>query len=207
MPAGQRFPAARGGNFFCDAAFRFASQLLRSTILTTHSDLHEAFPEHHPNLPAQAIGLIAFAVICFAAAGLGSLATFPNLPTWYAGLEKPFFTPPNEIFGPVWTILYALMAIAGWLAWRADAIEADRKTALTAFGVQLVLNVAWSWAFFGMQSTIAGLGVIVVLLAAILWTIAAFRLVSKLAAALMLPYLAWVAFATALNAGIYVLNG
>jgi tryptophan-rich sensory protein len=146
-------------------------------------------------------------VICFAAAALGSLATLPNIPTWYAGLEKPFFTPPNAVFGPVWTILYGLMAIAGWLAWRADAIEVDRKAALTAFGVQLVLNVAWSLAFFGMHNTLAGLGVIVLLLAAILWTIAAFRLVSKLAAALMLPYLAWVGFATALNAGIYVLNG
>jgi tryptophan-rich sensory protein len=176
-------------------------------ILTTHSDLHDAFPEHHPSASSQTIALLAFVVICFAAAGLGSLATFPSLPTWYAGLEKPFFTPPNEVFGPVWTVLYALMAVAGWLAWRADAIEADRKAALTAFGVQLVLNVAWSWAFFGMHSTIAGLGVIVLLIATILWTIAAFRLVSRPAAALMLPYLAWVALATALNAGIYVLNG
>jgi tryptophan-rich sensory protein len=179
----------------------------RRTILAIHSDLHDAFPERDLSVSSQAVGLLAFVVICFAAAGLGSLATFPNLPTWYAGLEKPFFTPPNEVFGPVWTVLYALMAVAGWLAWRADAIEADRKAALTAFGVQLVLNVAWSFAFFGMHSPLAGLGVIVLLLAAILWTIAAFRLVSKPAAALMLPYLAWVAFATALNAGIYVLNG
>jgi tryptophan-rich sensory protein len=179
----------------------------RRTILATQSDLHDAFPEHHPNFASQAIGLLAFVAICFVAAGLGSLATLPSIPTWYAGLEKPFFTPPNEIFGPVWTVLYALMAVAGWLAWRADAIEPDRRAALIAFGVQLVLNVAWSFAFFGMQSPLAGLGVIVLLLAAILWTIATFRLVSKLAAALMLPYLAWVAFATALNAGIYVLNG
>lgn len=156
---------------------------------------------------AQIVGLVVFLAICFGAAWLGSVATMPSIPTWYAGLEKPFFTPPNAVFPIVWTILYALMGIAAWLVWRADAIDADRTAALTAFFVQLVLNVAWSWVFFAAHNALFGLGVIALLLVAILWTIAAFRLVSRPAAALMVPYFAWVTYATALNAGIYVLNG
>jgi tryptophan-rich sensory protein len=175
--------------------------------LSTQTDLTDDYPARQAGAVAQATGLVVALAICFAAAALGSLVTIPNLPAWYAGLEKPVFTPPNEVFAPVWTVLYGLMAVAAWLVWRADAIPADRSNALKAFGVQLVLNVAWSFAFFGLHNPLAGLGVIVLLLAALLWTIAAFRIVSPAAAWLMLPYLAWVAFATALNAGIYVLNG
>ncbi len=176
-------------------------------ILTTHSELDDALSDRESGFGRQAGGLAVFVILCLAAGGLGSLATIPNIPTWYAGLDKPFFTPPNGVFGPVWTALYLLMAVAAWLVWRKDAIASDKRNALTAFFVQLVLNVAWSFAFFGLHSPLAGLGVIVLLLVAILWTIASFRIISGVAAGLMLPYLAWVTFATALNAGIYVLNG
>lgn len=175
--------------------------------MATHADLNDAFSDRPTGPGAQAIGLIVILAICFAVAGLGSLATIPNIPTWYAGLEKPFFTPPNSVFGPVWTVLYALMGIAAWMVWRKDAIASDKRTALIAFFVQLALNLAWSWAFFGLHNPLLGLGVIALLLIAILWTIAAFRIVSRAAAWMMLPYLAWITFATALNAGVYVLNG
>lgn len=176
--------------------------------MAAHSDrLEHALSEGEASPVRQAAGLVGFLVLSFAAAGLGSLATMPSIPTWYAGLEKPFFTPPNEVFPIVWTILYAVMGIAAWLVWRKDAIRSDRKNALTAFAVQLALNVAWSFVFFGLHSTLGGVAVIVLLLIALLWTIGAFRVVSPPAAALMVPYLAWVTFATALNTGIYVLNG
>ena len=104
-------------------------------------------------------------------------------------------------------IAVVVVAVVLSITLSTAAIAADKKSALTAFFVQLALNVAWSWVFFGLHNPLAGLGVIVLLLVAILWAIAAFRIVSRAAAWLMLPYLAWVTFATALNAGVYVLNG
>ena len=150
--------------------------------------------------------LVAFVAIVLIAGWIGSLATAPNIPTWYAGLAKPAFNPPNAVFPVVWTILYVMMAVAAWLVWRAPAGE-SRRLALAAWFVQLALNVLWSFAFFGAQSPLAGLIVIVVLLAAIVVTILAFRRVSGWAALLLAPYLAWVAFATVLNASILSLNG
>jgi tryptophan-rich sensory protein len=140
------------------------------------------------------------------AALLGSLATTPNIPTWYAGLAKPGFTPPNWVFGPVWTLLYAMMAFA---AWRILALPESRarRAALTAFFVQLALNATWSFAFFAARSPPAGLLVIVALLAAILWTIRLFWPLDRPAAWLLVPYAAWVAYATALNIAIWQLNG
>jgi len=140
------------------------------------------------------------------AAALGSAATLPAIPSWYAGLIKPAFTPPNGVFSPVWTILYAAMAYAAWRILSLDAGPA-RRQALIAFFVQLVLNTAWSWAFFGARSPLAGLVVIVALLAAIATTIRLFWRLDRLAAWLLVPYAAWVAYATALNAAIWQLNG
>lgn len=153
------------------------------------------------------LALIAFVAIPLAAGWIGSLATTPNIPTWYAGLAKPSFNPPNEVFPVVWTILYVLMGIAAWLVWRAPVEENRRRLALAAWLGQLIINVLWSLAFFGARSPLAGLIVIVVLLAAIVGTILAFRRVSGWAAMLLVPYLAWVAFATILNAAILSLNG
>jgi benzodiazapine receptor len=149
--------------------------------------------------------LIAVAPVA-AAAFLGNLATLPNIPTWYAGLAKPGFTPPNGVFGPVWTVLYALMAYAVWRILSLPAGAPGRGAALAAFFVQLALNAAWSWAFFWLRSPAAGLLVILPLLATIVATIRLFWPLDRLAAALLAPYAAWVAFATALNAAIWRLN-
>ncbi len=151
--------------------------------------------------------LVAFVGLALLAGWLGSFATTPNIPTWYAGLEKPWFNPPNAVFPVVWTVLYVLMGVAAWLAWRApEHRNGDRRRAMVAYLVQLALNVSWSFAFFAAQSPLAGLVVIVLLLAAIVATILAFIPRSRLAALLLAPYLAWVSFAAVLNAAILALN-
>ena len=142
-----------------------------------------------------------------AAAALGSLVTTPNIPTWYAGLAKPSFTPPNRAFGPVWGLLYLGMMIAAWRLLSLAPWQRGRGAALAAFFVQLALNAAWSWAFFGLRSPLAGLLVIVPLLAGILVTIRLAWPLDRLASALLVPYAAWVAYATALNFAIWRLNG
>lgn len=146
--------------------------------------------------------LIIFLLICFAVAGLGSLATTPNIPNWYAGLNKPSWNPPNWLFGPVWTLLYAMMAVAGWLVWK----RAGWGTALTCFAVQLALNLAWSFIFFGAHQTGLAFLEIVLLWLAIVATIISFWSVSKTAAGLLIPYLLWVSFAATLNFTIWRLN-
>ncbi|MGA0533739.1 TspO/MBR family protein [Hansschlegelia sp. KR7-227] len=159
-----------------------------------------------PWFSPRSLAILAGALIlCFGAARLGAIATFPNLEPWYRGLEKPWFTPPDVAFPVAWTILFALMAVAVWrVALLSDG--ATRRGALGAFAVQLALNVGWSFAFFAAQSPLLGLIEIAALLAAIVWTIARFRPIDGVAAALLCPYLAWVAFAAALNAAILVLN-
>ena len=141
------------------------------------------------------------------AAALGSLATQPNIPTWYATLAKPAFTPPNWVFAPVWSLLYLAMAAAVWRILSLPQAEPGRRAALTAFYVQLTLNAAWSFAFFAAHSPLIGLVVIVALLAAILWAVRRFASLDRLSAFLLVPYAAWVAYATALNAAIWWLNG
>lgn len=150
--------------------------------------------------------LLAFLPV-FAAALLGNIATTPNIPTWYAGLEKPFFTPPNWLFGPVWIFLYSLMLNAVWAILSKPPATPGRKIALTAFFTQLALNASWSFAFFAARSPLLGLIVIVLLLAAILWTIRAFWRVDRIAAWCLIPYVLWVGYATALNGAIWWLNG
>ena len=156
----------------------------------------------------QDIGvLVLLLLLCLAAGGLGAMATEPNIATWYAGLNKPPFNPPNAVFPVAWTILYLLMAVAAWLAWRAPAPDAgSRWRRLVPFFVQLVLNAMWSFAFFGAHNPLLGIIVIGVLLLAILWTIARFWQASAGAAALLLPYLLWVCFAAVLNVSIWLLN-
>lgn len=152
------------------------------------------------------LGLVLFIVACFAAAGLGSLVTTPRINGWYAGLDKPFFNPPNWLFGPVWTILFLAMAVAAWLVWRRAGFSGAR-VALSLFGAQLFLNVLWSTLFFGLKSPGAALIEIVVLWAAILATLLAFRRTSRGAGLLFVPYLAWVTFAALLNLEIWRPNG
>lgn len=121
---------------------------------------------------------------------------------WYADLNKPSFNPPNWIFGPVWTVIYILIAIAGWRVWQTDRAGAAMKL----WWAQLVLNFAWSPAFFSIQQIGLALAIILALLAAILAFIAASRKPAPLAALLFIPYAAWVSFASVLNAAILTLN-
>ena len=153
------------------------------------------------------IARAALAILPVAAASaLGSLATLPSIPTWYATLAKPPLTPPNGVFGPVWTLLYALMAIAAWRILSRPADVPARKAAVFWFFIQLVLNAAWSCAFFGLHSPALGLVVILGLVLAIGVTIRRFLQVDRLAAWLLAPYLAWVLFAAYLNLGVWRLN-
>lgn len=136
-------------------------------------------------------------VVCFAAAAVGSLAT-RRAPEFYAALEQPPWAPPAWVFGPVWTLLYAMMAIAAWIVWKDGGIAATRIP-LTFFMIQLVLNALWSWLFFAWRRGVFAELDIVALLAMIAITIVAFWRVRPLAGILMLPYFGWVAFATVLT--------
>ncbi len=148
--------------------------------------------------------LVAF-LVCFAAARLGSSVTTPNL-DWYAGLAKPSFNPPNLAFPIVWTLLYAMMAIALWRVVEASGGWIAGNRTLIPFAIQLILNVAWSFVFFGGRDPAGGMVVILLLLGAIVWTILAFARKDRIAAALLLPYIVWVCFAAVLNAAILRLN-
>lgn len=151
------------------------------------------------------LALAVFLILCYGVAAIGSLSTIPAIPTWYAALSKPSFNPPNWIFGPVWSILYGLMAIAGWLVWRTSS--SNRRTdALMLFGLQLVLNFLWTPVFFHFHAIRIALVIIMLLWLAILFTTVRFWRLSHLAAWLMVPYLVWVAFASALNFEICRLN-
>lgn len=149
--------------------------------------------------------LIASFAISYSAALLGGLATTANIPTWYAALDKPPLNPPNWIFGPVWSLLYTLIAISLYLVWTAETKKPKTKLYIV-FGAQMVLNALWSLVFFGLHQTWLAVGVIALLITAIVATIIQFRQCSKLAAYLLLPYLAWVCFATYLTLGISILN-
>ncbi len=151
------------------------------------------------------LGLIGFVAASFAAAAIGSAATYPNVDTWYAALAKPSFTPPDWVFGPVWTVLFLMMALAGWLVWRGHGLERARL-ALGLFAVQLALNALWSILFFGLRSPGLAMIEIAALWGAILATILAFRARSVPAAWLLVPYFAWVSFAAVLNFNIWRLN-
>lgn len=150
--------------------------------------------------------LLLCVAVPLAAGFLGSIFTAASVGDWYLALRKPAFTPPSWLFGPVWTVLYILMGVAAWLVWRRGWEAAGVPAALILFLVQLALNVGWSAAFFGGRSPGAGLAVIGALLAAVLATAFAFRRVSVPASLLLLPYIIWVGFATALNAAIWRLN-
>jgi translocator protein len=140
-----------------------------------------------------------------AALTLGNMATLPNIPYWYADLDKPSFTPPNWIFAPVWTTLYALMGYALFRILRLEPAPA-RGAAIRAFLLQMTLNVAWSFAFFGAHNPPLGFAVIVALEAAILLCIRAFAPLDRIAALCLWPYAAWIAYAAALNAALWALN-
>jgi benzodiazapine receptor len=150
--------------------------------------------------------LITSIVICQLAGVIGSLFTRPAIPTWYATLEKPSFTPPNGVFSPAWITLFVLMGIAAFLVWNKGLSDQRVKIALSIFAVQLILNVLWSVMFFGLRSPLAGLIDIVILWIAISLTILYFFKVSNMAGILLIPYILWVSFAAGLNFSIWRLN-
>lgn len=151
------------------------------------------------------IGLVGFLVACFGVAGFGGWLTSMGMPEWYMTLQKPSWNPPSWLFGPVWTTLYAAMAVAAWLVWK-DAGFDGATAALAFFVVQLILNLAWSGIFFALRSPGWALVEIIALWAAILVTTVLFFRHSAWAGALMVPYLLWVTFASVLNGAIVRLN-
>ncbi|TNE49467.1 MAG: tryptophan-rich sensory protein [Deltaproteobacteria bacterium] len=149
--------------------------------------------------------LAAFATVSFAAAGINGYFTSLSIQTWYPTLVKPAWNPPNWLFGPVWTLLFFCIAIAGWLVWRSKGFQAAALP-LTIFGVQLLLNAGWSWCFFGLQNPGLAFVEILFLWASILATILTFWPISPVAGALLIPYQLWVSFAAFLNFTIWKLN-
>jgi len=143
---------------------------------------------------------------CFTAAAIGSLFTFKAIPTWYPGLKKPRYTPPNRVFGPVWTILYILMGISVYLIWQKGLSADGVLPVFILFWVQLLFNAFWSIIFFGMKSKGGGVVIIIVLWLLILATIITSFQNSVLSGILLIPYILWVSVATYLNVGIWWLN-
>jgi len=152
--------------------------------------------------------VLAAIIICELAGIVGSIFTFQSVRTWYVDINKPSFTPPSWIFGPVWTILYALMGISLYLIWKNHTKNksTQRTYALTFFFIQLILNTIWSIIFFGLQQPFYAFIEIIFLWVSILITIFYAFKVSKGAGYLLLPYLAWVSFASILNFAIFYLN-
>jgi benzodiazapine receptor len=162
----------------------------------------ETTPER-PGISRQVLVLAAFLAGSFIVAGLGSLATFNNVDGWYATADKAPWSPPNGVFGPVWTVLYTAMAVAAWLVWRKRAPGTRR--ALTVYGIQLALNLAWTPVFFGLYPALGAaalwlaLAVILALIAAVAVTVLSFGPISRTAGLLLLPYVSWLVFAATLN--------
>ncbi len=161
-----------------------------------------ARPSATPSLATAMAIAVGCVVVAFV---LGNIATFPNLP-WYATLTKPGFTPPNWLFGPAWTTLYLLMAMALTRVLRRPPGSPGRRVAIAAFLVQIALNAAWSWAFFGAHEPFAGLLVIAALDVAVVVTLVMFLRLDRVAGLCLAPYPVWLAYATALNLAILVLN-
>ena len=156
-------------------------------------------------LRSAALVVVCILVPLVSGAAVGIL-TNSGVTGWYTELSKPWFTPPNYVFGPVWTVLYILMGISLYLViiqgWENETV----KTGIVLFSAQLGANLLWSLLFFGLHSPLASLACILILLGLIVATIITFSRLSKPAAVLLVPYLAWVCIATALNAGVVFLN-
>jgi tryptophan-rich sensory protein len=156
----------------------------------------------HMTRASQITGLVLWLLLAFAAAAVGAIASI-DAPSFYAQLDKPAWAPPAGVFGPVWSALYALMGVAAWLVWRAGG---PRRFALGLFFAQLAANALWSWLFFAWHRGALAAMEVLVLLALIAWTMLAFWRRSRLAAVLLVPYLLWVSFASALTWSVWQRN-
>lgn len=150
-------------------------------------------------------GLVGFFLLSFAVSGIGGAVTATSVGNWYQTLERSALSPPDWVFGPVWATLFIFMAIAGWRIWRREASQA-RRQALFVYGLQLALNLLWSFLFFGLQQIGWSLVEIVILLLTIILNTLLFWRLDRLAGMLFVPYAAWVSYATILTATLWVLN-
>ncbi|UWZ85815.1 TspO/MBR family protein [Occallatibacter riparius] len=153
----------------------------------------------------RAASLVFLILLCQGIGILGARWTAPEIPAWYSTLTKPSFNPPSWIFGPVWTLLYLLMAIAAWRIVHTPA-STDRTAALAVFAIQLALNLLWSWIFFRHHALGAALVEVICLWLTIAVSAILFARIDSIAAWLLTPYLAWTAFASLLNGAIWRLN-
>lgn len=151
------------------------------------------------------IMLLVFVVVCLAAGRLGAAITEPALESWYRGLAKPAWTPPDIVFPVAWSLLFLAMGIAAWLVWKS-AERGELRLPLTLFFGQLVINVLWSFAFFGQRNPFLGMVTLAALFLAVILTTIAFSRVSRVAGWLFLPYLLWLGYAGALNYAIWRMN-
>ena len=158
-----------------------------------------------PNHRTRVFALIAFMVLCLIISAAGGAVTATSVHDWYPTLEKPFFNPPNWLFGPAWSLIYFLIAFSGWRVWLKRGIY-GAKGPLAIYAAQLTLNLLWSFLFFGAQSPFLGLVDIIPLLILIIVNCAMFWRIDRLAGMLLVPYALWVGFATLLNGSIYFLN-
>ena len=156
--------------------------------------------------PISIFQLIFFILISQLAGLIGSIFTRDSISTWYSSLIKPSFNPPNWLFGPVWIMLYILMGISAYLIYKEGFKKKEVRLALGIFGIQLALNTLWSVIFFGLKSPFYAFIEIILLWAAIIFTISKFYRISKPAAYLLIPYILWVSFAAVLNISIFLLN-
>jgi tryptophan-rich sensory protein len=154
----------------------------------------------------NSLKLVVSILICFLAGGIGTVFTSSAIPTWYVYLNKPFFSPPNYLFGPTWTVLYILMGISLYLIWKKGTKNKKVREALIFFAIQLTLNAAWSPIFFGAKNLFVSLIVIIFMWLFIIKTILAFGRINKTASYLLYPYIIWVSFASILNFSVWLLN-
>jgi translocator protein len=152
----------------------------------------------------SALALVIALVLSFTAAGIGAAASIEAAP-FYGQLSKPSWAPPSGVFGPVWSVLYGLMAVAAWLVWRRGGLQKQRA-ALTLYLMQLAINALWSWLFFAWHLGGAAFADLVLLWILVVATLAAFWRASRVAAALLIPYFLWISFAGALNYRVWQLN-
>ncbi len=182
-----------------------------STLISPTTDTPTPRPTRPDSTLRSGLVLVAFLAISFAVAALGTVSTIQNVDGWYADAAKAFWNPPNAIFGPVWTVLYTVMSVSAWLVWR-ERHRTEVRPALTVYVVQLALNAIWTPLFFGLYPAIGAsalwvaLVVILALDVMVLVTMINFWPKRRLAAVLLIPYWAWVLYATTLNIAIAVMN-